>query len=363
MSLNQEHTRQLRLHFDGAATDGHKLPASALVQALERFQRVVHLIAMAEEGREVLQIARVTKEIERRFPLICSIPEDGGFTLPITIGGEADQLFDEHECEDITKTTCNVIAAVNSGDARQLGSIVPDTFYRRSILQALENMQPAKHSSLIINIEDYYKETLLQGSSALEKIKQLLTPPVSEVSTADFGYITGTLIEMKFHERRLVVKLLDSSKTLTATYADDFEPVLLNNARELIQVHGNIVWNDDGSPQSISEVDDILEIDETAIEISLLKLNDRYLKSKKTLCFAVTFDRETSSYHATGPFDIFIFAATRPELEEELYSELSILWNEYANADPNSLTTDAQMLQKELLGTFDEVPNVMSRLN
>jgi hypothetical protein len=359
MSLNHEHIRQLRLHFDGAATNGHKLPASALVQALERFQRVVHLIAMAEEGREVLQIARVTKEIERRFPLICSMPENGGFALPITIGGEADRLFDEYECEKIAKTTREVISAVNSGDARQLGGIVPDTFYRRSILQALENMQPEKHSCLIINIEDYYKKTLLNGSSALEKIKQILTPPISEISTADFGYVTGTLIEMKFHERRLVVKLLDSSKTLTATYADDFEPVLLNNARELIQVHGNIVSNDDGSPQSISDVDDILEIDETAIEISLLILNDTSLKLKKPLCFAVTFDRETSSYHATGPFDIFIFAATRTEIEEELYSELTILWNEYANADPNSLTTDAQMLQKELLGTFEEVPNAI----
>ena len=359
MSLSQEHSRQLRLHFDGAATDGHKLPASALVQALERFQRVVHLIAMAEEGREVLQIARVTKEIERRFPIICSIPEDGGFALPITIGGETDQLFDEHECQKIAKTTREVISAVNSGDAKQLGSIVPDSFYRRSILQALERMQPAKHSCLIINIEDYYQEKLLHGSSALEKIKQLLTPPLSEVSTADFGYITGTLIEMKFHERRLVVKLLDSSKTLTATYADYFESVLLNNARELIQVHGNIVWNDDGSPQSISEVDDILEIDETVIEISLVKFNITTLKSKKPLCFAVTFDRESSSYNATGPFDIFIFAATRPELEEELYSELSMLWNEYANAEPNSLTSDAQMLQKELLGSFKEVPDAI----
>jgi hypothetical protein len=353
----ESHIRQLRIHFDGTATAGHTLPAAALVQSLDRFQRVVHLIAMAEEGREVQQRARVTQEIERRFPIICSVPEEGGYALPITIGGPTDKLFDEQECENIANNTRAAISAINAGDAKELGRIIPDLFYRRNILKALDAMQPARHSCLIINIEDFEANKILDGAIAPERIKHLLTPQISDTSTSDFGYITGTLIEMKFNERRLSLKLLESNRSLTATYGEDFEPVLLCNPRELIQVHGNIVWNDDGSPQSISDVDEVLEIDESSIDIRLVELDGIALKPKAPLSTEISFDKDTSLYQAIGPFDIIISSETRPILEEQLYAELSMLWLEYAKAEPSTLTKDAQELRKELLDSFEEVPN------
>jgi len=356
--MSEDHIRQLRLHFDGATTLGHTLPASALVQALDRFQRVVHLIAMANEGREVQQRARVTREIERRFPLVCGVPEQGGFALPVTIGGPSSQLFDGEECTKIASDTRQAIAAVNNGDAKILGQIIPDMFYRRNVLNALEAMQPGRHSGLIINIEDYFEQKILDGSTATEKIRHLLTPQTSEISPSDLGYVTGTLIEMKFNERRLSLKLPESNRSpLTATYSEDFEPVLLNHPRELIQVHGNIVWNDDGTPQSISDVDEVLEIDESSIDILLVELDGAVLNPKHPLHSEVSFDRESSLYQADGPFDILLNSLTRPDLEAHIYEELSMLWLEYAKADPSTLTKDAQQLRNELLESFEENVN------
>ncbi|MEI7787837.1 MAG: hypothetical protein WCI23_04255 [Chlorobiaceae bacterium] len=358
MAMSEEHIRQLRIHFDGTATLDHTLPASVLVQALDRFQRVVHLIAMAEEGREVQQRARVTREIERRFPLVCSLPEQGGYALPITIGGPSAQLFDEQECEKIARNTRQAIEAVNTGDARILGRIIPDMFYRRNVLNALEAMQPGRHSGLIINIEDFNEQKIFDGSTAPDKIRQLLAPQTSEVSPSDLGYVTGSLIEMKFNERRLSLKLPGSNRSpLTATYSEDFEPVLLSHPRELIQVHGNIVWNDDGTPQSISDVDEVLEIDESSIDIFMVELDGTVLKPKHALYSDVSFDRETSLYQADGPFDILLNALTRPCLETQLYEELTMLWLEYAKTDPITLTQDAQQLREELLDSFEEISN------
>ena len=163
---------------------------------------------------------------------------------------------------------------------------------------------------------------------------------------------------MKFNERRLSLKLPGSNRSpLTATYSEDFEPVLLSHPRELIQVHGNIVWNDDGTPQSISDVDEVLEIDESSIDIFMVELDGTVLKPKHALYSDVSFDRETWLYQADGPFDILLNALTRPCLETQLYEELTMLWLEYAKTDPITLTQDAQQLREELLDSFEEISN------
>jgi hypothetical protein len=92
--MSDEGTRHFRLHFEGPLTRGHAVAASALVQALQQFQRVVHLLAMADEGREVRQRARVTHDIDRRFPLVCGVPQEGGYALPVVLGDTFHQLFD-----------------------------------------------------------------------------------------------------------------------------------------------------------------------------------------------------------------------------------------------------------------------------
>jgi hypothetical protein len=158
---------------------------------------------------------------------------------------------------------------------------------------------------------------------------------------------------MKFQERRLRLQLLGTGRALDANYSDDFEPVLLDHPRELIQVHGNVVYGEDGSPTSISDVDEILEVDESAIEVRTIIQDGITLQARQPLNFAVTFDKETQLYEAIGLFDIAIGAQTRPDLEAQLDAELGMLWQEYALADSADLTTAAVKLKKELLEAFE----------
>ena len=154
--MRDEGARQFRLHFEGPLTAGHSVPAPALVQALQQFQRVVHLLAMAEEGREVRQRARVTHDIDRRFPLVCGVPEDGGYALPIVLGDTAHQLFDAPVVEAVAHRTRSVIEAVNTANENGLKRLIPESYYRRSVLTAFAAMQPPKRSGVVISIEDYH---------------------------------------------------------------------------------------------------------------------------------------------------------------------------------------------------------------
>lgn len=353
---SEEKPRHLRLHFEGPLTRDHSLPASVLVQALQQVQRIVHLLAMTEEGREVRQRARVTREIERRFPLVCGVPEDGGFALPVVIGDTSHHFFDPQIVDRVAQTTHKVIRAVNVGDKDQLVTLVPDSYYRHGILAAFSAMQPRRQSGVIVSIEDFREQKLLDGRAARARIEELFARPES-ITAGELGYVTGALIEMKFQERRLRLKLVVSGRALDANYSDDFEPVLLENPRELIQVHGNVVYGEDGSPMSISDVDEILEVDDSPIEVLSVDFDHHTLRPISPLSFQVRFDPEVQLYEIQGKFGIQSCAETRPELEAQVYAELAMLWQEYALAEAESLTTAARQLQSDLLAVFEDVNN------
>lgn len=351
-----EHVRRFRLHFEGPVTRDHTLPAPALVQALQQFQRVVHLLAMAEEGREVRQRARVTHDIERRFPLVCRIPEDGGYALPVDLGDTTHQLFDAQAMIKLSEHTRDVIGAVNDGDSAELIRLIPDRAFRKGVVSAFSTMQPPKRSGIIVSIEDYRHKKLLNGIGAEERIKALLSQQANDTAMMMPAYVTGTLIEMKFQERRLSLQLLNTGRALEANYNDDFEAVLLDHPRDLIQVHGNVVYGSDDIPVAISDVDQILDIDDSPIEVRTINVDGILLQSNsQSISFTVTFDRNDQVYEASGPFGIAVGAETRPDLEQQIDDELTMLWREYATADPAELTRAAQKLRNELIAEFMDI--------
>ena len=349
----EENQRRFQLHFEGPATRTHTLPASALVQALQQFQRIVHLLAMAKEGREVRLRARVTHEIERRFPLVCGVPANGGYTVPVVLGDSSQMLFSSLVIDPVADTVRNVLCAANDADQAKIAELIPDRGYRAGVLACFGAMQPPQWSQISVSVEDHRSQKLLDGSVARARIEALRARPVRPLASPP-SYVAGTLIEMKFQDRRLRLQLLGSNRSLDATYSDDFEPVLLQHPRELIQVHGNVVFGEDGTPTSISDVDEILEVDDSTIEVRSLEIDNRTIRATMPLNFLVTFDQDSKTYEATGPFDIEVDAETRRELEAQLDAELTMLWREYALADPITLTVAAQKLREALLAAFQD---------
>jgi len=354
-AADRDADRTLRLHFEGVLTRGHTLPAHALVKALQEFQRVVHLMAMQTEGREIRQRARRTREIERLYSLVCKLPEEGGYAVPVEIGRAGDKLFDAQAVGVVVEAVQQVIEAAASGDEGKLLAAVPDRHYRTGVLKAFRAMQPPAHSGLVVHIEDFRRHKLLDGFSAADRLAKLLARPVSDPVGAP-AFVTGHLAKMEFQERRLRLQLLGTGRALDASYSEDFEPVLLEHPRELIQIHGNVIYDDDGRPASISDVDEILEVDDSTIVVNTVAAGNQSLKARVPLSFEVRFDPDAQSYEAEGPFDIALSAETRRELEENLDAELTMLWQEYALVDLVSLTPAAQRLRTSLLEAFEE-PN------
>ncbi|WP_407177181.1 hypothetical protein [Bradyrhizobium sp. STM 3562] len=122
---------------------------------------------------------------------------------------------------------------------------------------------------------------------------------------------------------------------LSGTYNDDFEPMLLDNPREWIQVRGEAILAEDGTLKSLANITEIIEVDTSPVVIEGFSVDGRSLASAKPVNFAVEFVPEDGLYFATGAFHMMVSAELKDDLDRAVVEALQFLWREFANASPS----------------------------
>lgn len=337
------------LHFEGAATHGHKVPAAALIQAVQSLQRSIQLLAMAYEGHELKQRLRVSFDMERKYAVVFGVPEDGGYDLPYSVGSTALQLFDPRDVAHVTEQHQKVLEAVENGDVRTLRQIIPSAHIRRLVVGELKKMQPPARSGLVVSIEDYRHNKLLNGRTAVDRLAPLLAD--STPIAVHPRLVTGRLDALEFQTRTLKLQL-PNGRSLNGTYGEDFEPVLLENPREWIQVRGEAILNEDDSLKSLNNISEILEVDTSPLPVEAFEVNGQTLKAIKPFITQVEFDPEEGLYTATGDLHLMVTGETRQEIDVAVGEALSFLWREYVIAESGDFTADALVLRQQLTSLF-----------
>jgi hypothetical protein len=347
---------EFHLHFEGEETRDHTVPAAALVQAVQSIQRSIQLLASAYEGQEQKQRFRVSHDMERKYAVVFGIPQQGGYDIPYHIGSTALALFDPNDIAAVTKQYQDVLEAIDAGNAQAFRRTVPVADIRRKLLNEFKKLQPPRRIGVVVSIEDARRRKLLDGRTVAEKLAPLdadITPSVVQTRL-----VTGRLDALEFQKLSLRMTL-PTGKTLEGTYADDFEPLLVENRRQLIQVRGEAVLNDDGSLHALNNITEIIEIDESPITVADFIHDNRTLTTTGPLEFEVAFDPDdgTGIYTATGPFHMLASGETRNELERAIKQALAFLWCEYVEAPPDQFSADSYMLRHELIKSFGGAPD------
>lgn len=339
------------LHFEGenVFVRHHELPASALIQAVEALQRIVHLLAHNYEGLEIKQRLRLSRDMEGKYPVVLGVPKQGGYMLPYSIGNPQFGLLAPQDIEAVLKQHNDVLTAIERNDESAFKRAVPVAQVRKSIISELKKMQPPKHTGLYVSVETKLGDKLLNGCNVTDRLEPIL--PEEMPRSIHPRIVTGRLDALEFQTRTLKLQL-QNGKSLQGSYGDDFEPILLENPREFIQVRGEAILNDDGSLKSLINIAEIIEIVTEPLEIMGFELGVIYFAAKSPLSFAVTFDPEDSLYTASGDYHILVSGETRDELEKEVEDALAFLWNEYVETDVTSLTKDAIALRETLQTSF-----------
>ena len=287
--IAHDDSRLFRLHFKGAGTEGHMLPADLLVRAINSVQKIVRLLDSFDRIRQSVDYQDhlseeyavyrhqgcfperrlrylVSRKIRRRFELFCQEPEMGGFALPVIIG--CSQKYGANstnvELEMICDKFFQFTEAIGTADMDRFCEIVPDPGYRGLLVQYYQSALPPVGTGIALSIADRYGRPIFDGETAARCIKKLMHEVI---------------------ERR-----------------------------------------------------------------NLTFCNTRY-QADPPLCFQVSVDcgRRNRIYDLSGDFGIELSAESRADLEESLDSTLDMLWEEYAQERPERLSVDARKLRLALL--------------
>ena len=348
--MSQRQDRELQLKFWSKTTERNVVSVAVLTQSLQSLQRAVHLLGMHHEGKEVRQRARLSDEIKKRYVVLCQLPEEGSYTVPVMIGDTSQSLFAPVAVEAVTGNFHDLLSAIADKDGVRIRAVLPDHSYRISILRALRKMEPPKRSGVELALQSRSGDDLLVPTKVAKFVDDVI---VGHTADATVTTITGRLIGIDFDRNRLRLHYPPTSRELQCFYQPEVEHMLLDNPREFIQVVGQVVLDAEREPERIIEVEKIIEVDLSVIAVDGFDVGDKRVVAKQPVTFQPVLDETSQCYVLQdAPFGIQLLAGFREELETDLYDELDFLWRQYAAESDDELTEDALDLKQQMLGAF-----------
>lgn len=343
------------LHFQPrhGLSSTHVLPARNLVEALEGLQRTIHLVAMMREGKEVRTRARVTRDIEDRFQLHCGTAVQGSYFQPTFVAERDQGLFSPDDLVEVAKLTRIVLEVVGHGDEADFKRAVPDSAFRAPILTCLGKMFGGQGAHYRLDVEDRSGRVLTDSvlaSEALEHLRQ------GRIEPDTHSIVTGYFNKIDFKERKLSLLIPSTGRLISCIYEEQIEPILLENARDLVQLVGTIELDDDGNPHRIVDVHDVHPVN--LDDIDILDLLPEYLKPAElnNLRVVVELSEDKQTYLAhLEDLGIEIAAYTRPDLIDALKAEVEFLWKNIAREEDAALTRKALKLKSDLRRFFKDM--------
>lgn len=350
MALNDQE-RELRLKFGGEPTSGHLVPAAVLTQTLQAFQRAIHILGMRHEGKDVRQRLRISTDVEARYAVLCQVPAAGSYICPVVIGDETQDLFAGEAVSAVTSQLYEVMTSIADQSEGRIRTLLPDPVFRTPFLEALAKMAPPKKSGVVVELQTSSGATLFAPQTAADFLSRVTERAVSDATVTT---ITGRLAGIEFDSRMLRLHYPPTKRELRCYYHESVEEMLLGNPRELIQVIGHVTLNDAGEPEKITEVDRILEVDLSPIDVKSFQSGGSRIVAIRPVSFMPTLD-DTEQYHCIDDdvFGVCLMASTREEIESDLFDELDMLWRQYASERSENMTDGANELKRKLLSSFE----------
>lgn len=344
--------RHFDLRYSGGQADvDGSVPAPVLFKALEGLQRLVHLLAMRREGRELNKRARPSSDIQRRYSLLCLPPREGSYISPMMIGGVKGDLLADADQEEISSELTRVLEAASSGDAELLDRAIPDPTYRRFMFEALEALVPPEQTGLELQVRRNGSELFVASRARPAILRKRRPASAAQI----WGVIIGKLIDIDFASSRFGLLHQPTGRRVECSYEPSVEEMLLNHPLDLIQVSGVIERDQQGLPLRVVEADEISDVDDSPYTIDGFSLDNRFYRARRKIEVQPRFEDETQQFVANiDEFGIDAFADTREELESAVAGELRFLWERFALAGDDDLTESAQSLKRALLNAFSE---------
>ncbi len=333
-----------QLYITGSETEAHTVSIETITTVLMGIQKTAYLLAAAKHKQPFQKRFTLNKDIKNRYALRCGVPAPGSYLIPIA-QLSSDGLFEEH---DILADIHVLFDAVSTNGKDKLQQLIPDSRFCEKVLRETLRFLPKAGSSWGMRFQhsDFTPVTL--DVHAVRSVESWLTRPEEQDAVMT---VTGELIRIDFSKNIVTLRYPPNNRELECCYVQDIEDTIIESKRELIQVTGRFILDEQGHPKSLTDVTRIEPVDLSPMVFDCLELNGRILRFSSKLIVEPVLDEETYQLLVIEDesLGIHVYAQNRELLVDELTAELFFLWDEYALEDSDQLTAKAQVLKAALL--------------
>ncbi|MEC4990134.1 MAG: hypothetical protein SAJ37_15480 [Oscillatoria sp. PMC 1068.18] len=353
-SRQSEATAQIRLM--GQEMESHEVPISILVPTLAGFQQIIYLLATAQEKRTIGQRFRVSQEIQQRYSLRCQIPQPGSYAIPLVLKPIMEsQLSMFGNYEKVMENLDSFFSSLSQDSFDPIQNIFPDSKLRNRALREVRKLLPKAGENWKLGFSRQGDQEHTVSHETATYIDRWLTQDTPEDAVMT---VTGELIRIDFDKRTVVLRYPPTHQEIECIYIEDLEDSLIDNRRQMIQVTGKFTLGGGGHPTKLTDVTNIEPVDLSPISITrvFLEAEGKELIFRQPLRLTPSMDEETSQLFIVedAEINLYAFAYNRDELIYEINEQITMMWEEYVEADPQDLASDARQLREKLLEKIQE---------
>ena len=334
----------------GADTEGHQVSFDILAQVLSGLQRTAYVLAAARQQQTWSQRFTPSEAIKRQATLRAGLPQPGSYALPIEFAPAREDLF---EPLNLLEELRQVFTAIAEDRRAALDSVLPDGRYRERTLREITRFLPKPGAAWGLWYQHGDNPPVTLDARHTRQLEHWLTPEAPGHSNLT---VTGELIRVDFEQNLLTLRYPPTQRELHCSYVQEIGDTLIESRRELIQVTGRFTLDAEGNPLRMSEVTRIEPVDLSPLSFPTLEQAGRCLRFDPALHLTPYLDEDTQQLLVVSDasLDIHAYAQTREQLTDELAAQVFFLWDEYAQAEPDTLTEGAQSLRDALLSRCQE---------
>ncbi len=341
-------TEPARIHLTGAETEDSSVPAEVLVRAVQGLQQAVWLLAASSEEQPVGKRFKPSADFRKRYTLRLSTPEPGSYALPLSLSDESPQPFLAGASQDVLVRLRDFCGALAGGTQSLLNQIVPDLVYRLRLLQEFRKILPRKGESWALGFSAGSSPEVILTPKARDSIDEWLKVPEDRREMA----VIGQLQSIDFAKKQVVILYPPTNRAIECLYREEIEDTLVDARRELFQVIGQFVLDDNSHPKQLSDVRSIEPVDLGALSLSWLEHAGRTYLMSPPITVQPRLDDESQQHFVAEIAELCVVAQgdTRDDLLDDIAAQIDFLWQEYASAEEADLSEDAIALRWTLLG-------------
>jgi hypothetical protein len=360
MRANLYESEQINLRVFDLTDDSHFIRVEVLTKILQGIQKIVTILA--EDELKLPYVGNASSKTKKPLSVYCGIPDRGSYVIPIEFGctDEQSTWYGYGLTEGVAKKIERIFYSLGKDSADDIGKLVIDPTSRKRLFKNLCTILPPTDGKWQLEISGKrYKQKLCFNSNSRQRLIQLQEELCMSKDTClqTLQTVTGSLVRMDFERRCVTLKYPPTKTELKCYYTEDIESELFENRGDLLQITGNVTYEDDNeTPKKIADVQKIEFLDTSEFVLDTVHYRQTNLKFKQPLTLTPKLTESCQFMEIQNTdLGIDIIAQTRDELWDELMAVIEVQWEECAKQPDSKLGSEFCRQKRNLLAAIEEV--------